>query len=89
MNDTKNEISIRAFGDRLRLRRCFEPSALASAHGTFWHLNHLATISCYHPLLSTMYTSVNEVFFSNEAFSTNQLFSLNELISYNEVFSCK
>ena len=56
---------------------------------TLLGLNHLATISCYHPLLSTMYTSVNEVFFSNEAFSTNQLFSLNKFISYHEFFSCK
>jgi len=52
-------------------------------------LNHLATISSYRPLLSTMYIPANEVFSSNEAFSLKQVFSLNKLISCNEVFSCK
>ena len=51
--------------------------------------NHLATISPYRPLLSTLYPPVNEVFSSNEAFSPNQVFSINEAISYNEVFSRK
>ena len=52
-------------------------------------VNHLATISYYRPLLSSVYIPANEVFSSNEAFSLKQVFSLNIVISCNEVFSCK